>query len=45
MIPQVTESAFKLEWLRTDGFSLEAPFVWGVQIATRSAAARRCGCS
>jgi len=35
LIPQVTESAFKLEWLRQDGFSLEAPFVWGVQIATQ----------
>jgi len=29
MIPQVTESALSLEQIRNDGFSLEAPFVWG----------------
>jgi putative CocE/NonD family hydrolase len=30
MIPQVTESALTMEFLRADGFSLETPFVWGV---------------
>jgi hypothetical protein len=30
MIPQVTESALSLEFLRADGFALEAPFTWGV---------------
>ncbi|MBR8642140.1 CocE/NonD family hydrolase [Streptomyces tuirus] len=33
IIPSVSESAFTLEQLRTDGFSLEAPFGWGVQVA------------
>jgi putative CocE/NonD family hydrolase len=33
MIPAVTESALTLEFLRSDGFSLEVPFVWGVQVA------------
>ncbi|WP_416972992.1 CocE/NonD family hydrolase [Streptomyces sp. 4F14] len=33
MIPLVTESALTLEFLRADGFSLEAPFGWGVQVA------------
>jgi len=33
MIPQVTESALTLEFLRPDGFSLEAPFGWGVMVA------------
>jgi uncharacterized protein len=33
MIPAISESAFTLEFLRKDGFSLEAPFGWGVQIA------------
>ncbi|TCO48501.1 hypothetical protein EV646_104323 [Kribbella antiqua] len=33
MIPQVTESALTLEFLRKDGFSLETPFGWGVQVA------------
>jgi putative CocE/NonD family hydrolase len=32
MLPQVTESALTLEFLRTDGFSLETPFSWGVQV-------------
>jgi uncharacterized protein len=30
MIPQVTESALSLEFLRPDGLSLETPFGWGV---------------
>jgi hypothetical protein len=30
LIPQVTESALTLEFLRADGLSLETPFVWGV---------------
>jgi putative CocE/NonD family hydrolase len=34
MIPLVTESALTLEFLRSDGFSLETPFGWGVQVAT-----------
>ncbi|MGW1714207.1 CocE/NonD family hydrolase [Streptomyces sp. NPDC002156] len=33
MIPMVTESALTLEFLRTDGFSLETPFEWGVMVA------------
>ncbi|HYB88789.1 MAG TPA: CocE/NonD family hydrolase [Streptosporangiaceae bacterium] len=33
MIPQVTESALTLEFLRPDGFSLETPFGWGVTVA------------
>src|SRR4030095_12879758 len=33
MIPAISESAVTLECLRKDGFSLEAPFGWGVQIA------------
>lgn len=33
MIPAVTESALTLEFLRGDGFSLEVPFNWGVQVA------------
>jgi uncharacterized protein len=33
MVPQVTESALTLEFLRPDGLSLETPFAWGVQIA------------
>ena len=32
---QVTESALSLEQLRKDGFSLEAPFTWGVLAATQ----------
>jgi putative CocE/NonD family hydrolase len=32
MIPQVTESALTLEFLRADGLSLETPFGWGVQV-------------
>ena len=32
MIPQVTESALTLEFLRPDGLSLETPFGWGVQV-------------
>lgn len=35
MVPQVTESALTLEFLRADGFSLEAPFGWGIQVATQ----------
>jgi uncharacterized protein len=30
MIPQVTESALTLEFLRKDGMSLETPFRWGI---------------
>jgi uncharacterized protein len=30
MVPQVTESALTLEFLRKDGMSLETPFGWGV---------------
>jgi putative CocE/NonD family hydrolase len=33
MVPAVTESALTLEFLRRDGFSLEVPFNWGVQVA------------
>ena len=33
IIPQVTDSALTLEFLRADGLSLETPFVWGVLIA------------
>jgi putative CocE/NonD family hydrolase len=33
MIPQVTEAALTLEFLRADGFSLETPFTWGVMVA------------
>jgi putative CocE/NonD family hydrolase len=32
MVPQVTESALTLEFLRSDGLSLETPYVWGVQV-------------
>lgn len=32
MIPQVTESAHTMEFLRKDGFSLETPFGWGIQV-------------
>ena len=32
MIPVVSESALTLEFLRSDGFSLETPFLWGVQV-------------
>ncbi len=35
MIPAISESAFTLEFLRKDGFSLEAPFSWGMLIATQ----------
>jgi predicted acyl esterase len=33
MIPAVSESAFTLEFLRTESFSLEATLGWGVQVA------------
>ncbi|MFF7594544.1 CocE/NonD family hydrolase [Streptomyces sp. NPDC007896] len=33
MIPVVSESALTLEFLRADGFSLETPFGWAVQVA------------
>jgi predicted acyl esterase len=33
MIPQLTESALTLEFLRRDGLSLETPFTWGVMTA------------
>jgi uncharacterized protein len=33
MVPEVTESALTLEFLRPDGLSLETPFAWGVQVA------------
>ena len=32
MIPQITESALTLDFLRADAFSLETPFGWGVMI-------------
>ncbi|KRE28906.1 CocE/NonD family hydrolase [Agromyces sp. Soil535] len=35
MIPQVTESALTLEFMRADGRALELPFEWGVQIAVQ----------
>jgi putative CocE/NonD family hydrolase len=35
MIPQVTESALTLEFLRADGMTLETPFGWGVQVAVQ----------
>ncbi|WP_309108257.1 CocE/NonD family hydrolase [Arthrobacter sp.] len=35
MIPQVTESALTLEFLREDGMSLELPFEWGVMTAVQ----------
>jgi len=35
MIPIVTESALTLEFLRTDGMSLETPFGWGVLVGTQ----------
>jgi putative CocE/NonD family hydrolase len=35
MIPAVSDSALTLEFLRSDGFSLETPFGWGVQVATQ----------
>jgi putative CocE/NonD family hydrolase len=35
MIPQVTESALSLEFLRKDGMSLELPFEWGVMTAVQ----------
>ena len=33
MIPQVTDSAITLDFLRADAYSLETPFGWGVMIA------------
>ena len=33
MIPQVTDSALTLDFLRPDAYSLETPFGWGVMIA------------
>lgn len=33
MIPWISESAFTLEFIRPDGFSLEAPFTWGVMMS------------
>ena len=35
MIPQVTESALTLEFMRPDGRSLELPFEWGVLVAVQ----------
>ncbi|GAA2272891.1 CocE/NonD family hydrolase [Nonomuraea roseoviolacea subsp. roseoviolacea] len=35
MIPQVSESALTLEFLREDGLSLETPFEWGALIAVQ----------
>jgi len=35
MIPQVTESALTLEFLRADGLSLETPFGWGVLVGSQ----------
>ena len=34
MIPQVSESALTLDFLRKDALSLETPFEWGVLVAT-----------
>jgi len=44
MVPQVTESALTLEFLRADGLSLETPYVWGLMVAgqeRRTAAVRQ----
>ncbi|WP_284748251.1 CocE/NonD family hydrolase [Amycolatopsis sp. RTGN1] len=38
MIPNNTESALTLEFLRPDGFSLETPFIWGVTNAVEKPA-------
>ena len=35
IIPQVSESALTLEFLRKDGYSLEMPFGWGVMVGTQ----------
>ncbi|CAM02085.1 hypothetical protein A8924_3196 [Saccharopolyspora erythraea NRRL 2338] len=35
IIPVVTESALTLEFLRSDGMSLETPFGWGVLVGTQ----------
>ncbi|MEI8411375.1 MULTISPECIES: CocE/NonD family hydrolase [unclassified Kribbella] len=35
MVPQVTESALTLEFLRKDGFSLETPYGWGVLVGSQ----------
>jgi putative CocE/NonD family hydrolase len=35
MIPQVSESALTMEFLRAEGISLETPFDWGVLVATQ----------
>lgn len=35
MVPQVTESALTLDFLRADAFSLETPFGWGVMTANQ----------
>ena len=35
MIPQVSESALSLGFLRKDSFSLQSPFTWGVLVATQ----------
>ncbi len=35
LIPQVSESALTLEFLRKDGYSLEVPFGWGVMVGTQ----------
>ena len=45
MIPQVTDSALTLEFLRPDGLSLETPFAWGVMVAgqERRGALQRAG--
>ncbi|WP_330254392.1 CocE/NonD family hydrolase [Nocardia sp. NBC_00565] len=49
MIPQVTESALSLEHIRPEGFSLEAPFQWGVLTAIQDVrspcCANRCRCA
>lgn len=41
MIPAVSESALTLEMVRADGFSLETPLMWGVQVAEVSVARHR----
>ncbi|GAA4724051.1 CocE/NonD family hydrolase [Phytohabitans rumicis] len=35
LVPQVSESALSLGFLRRDGFALEAPFMWGVLVGSQ----------
>ncbi|WP_416979702.1 CocE/NonD family hydrolase [Streptomyces sp. T028] len=43
IVPSLSESAFTLEQVRSDGFSLEAPFGWGVQVAGQEQQGSRLG--